>query len=200
MRTCTRWKTRLTDPPPLVLEGVACVRGGRILFEGIDLVLAPGAAAIVSGPNGVGKSSLLRIACGLLRPAAGSVERGTVALADEGLALDRRRTVRTALSYWARLDGGDVDAGLNAMDLTRLADVPVHMLSTGQRRRAGLARAVASGAALWLLDEPANGLDEASLVLLGAAIAAHRGRGRAVLAASHQPLAIPGAVPIALAG
>jgi heme exporter protein A len=80
-----------------------------------------------------------------------------------------------------------------SMGLTRLADVPVRMLSTGQRKRAVLARVIASGAPLWLLDEPANGLDPDGLARLEGAIAAHRAAGGAVLAASHQPLALPGA-------
>lgn len=174
------------------------MRGERLLFEGLNLVLERGEAVVVSGPNGAGKSSLLRIAAGLLRPTAGTCARTTVALADEGPALDRRRTLGAALRFWAGLDGGDADAGMAAMDLSDLADIPVSMLSTGQRRRAGLARAVASGAALWLLDEPSNGLDAASLTLLDAAIARHRSAGGAVLAASHQPMAMAEAASIRL--
>jgi heme exporter protein A len=137
------------------------LRGGRLLFEGIDLRLEHGGAAVVGGPNGVGKSSLLRVAAGLLRFGAGRVERrGTVALSDEGLALDERLTLQQALGFWARLDGSRAEAGMEPMGLLPLADVPVRMLSTGQRKRAGLARVVASGSPLWLLDEPANGLDK----------------------------------------
>lgn len=174
------------------------MRGGRLLFEGIDLVLRPGEAALVTGPNGAGKSSMLRIAAGLLRPAAGTAERGSVALADEAPALDRRLPLAEALRFWARLDGGDADAGMQAMDLGELSQVPVYMLSAGQRRRAGIARAIASGAALWLLDEPTNGLDAASRTRLDAAIARHRAAGGAVLAASHDTLAMPGANTIRL--
>ncbi len=180
------------------MRGIACVRGGRLLFEGVDLVLRPGAAAVVTGPNGAGKSSLLRIAAGLLRPTAGTCARTTVALADEGLSLDRRLALGAALRFWARLDDGGAAAGMTAMALGDLADVPVSMLSTGQRKRAGLARAISSGAALWLLDEPSNGLDAASCALLDAAIARHRDAGGAVLAASHQPLTMPDAASIRL--
>ena len=84
------------------------------------------------------------------------------------------------------------------MGLAPLAGVPVRMLSTGQRKRAALARVMASGAPLWLLDEPANGLDADGLARLEGAIAAHLAGGGAVLAASHQPLALPGAVLVAL--
>ena len=183
----------------LRLEGAACIRGGRLLFEGLDLALGPGDAAIVTGPNGAGKSSLIRIAGGLLRPAAGSVRRsGPAALADETLALDQRQALGAALAFWARLDGGDAAAGMAAMGLSRLAAIPVRMLSTGQRKRAALARAVASGARLWLLDEPANGLDEEGVERLGAALAAHRAGGGAVLAASHQPLPLANPQRLAL--
>ncbi|HZF43071.1 MAG TPA: heme ABC exporter ATP-binding protein CcmA [Sphingomonadaceae bacterium] len=179
--------------PPLMLEGVACIRGGRLLFEGLDLVLAPGEAVVVSGQNGVGKSSLLRLCAGLLPAAAGRVRRGRVALADEALALDPRQPLAAALRYWAVLDGGDADAAMAAMGLADLADVPVRMLSTGQRRRAGLSRAIAARAQLWLLDEPVNGLDADATDRLGAAVARHRAEGGAVLAAAHGPLPIPGA-------
>jgi heme exporter protein A len=175
----------------LRLEGAACVRGGRLLFEGLNLALGPGEAALATGPNGVGKSSLIRLAAGLLRPSAGRVERGgAAALADELLALDLKLTVARALAFWARLDGDDARAGIAAMGLERLADVPVRMLSTGQRKRAALARVVASGAPLWLLDEPANGLDAEGQERLTTAIAAHRAGGGAILAASHQPLGL----------
>ena len=88
----------------LALDGVACVRGGRLLFEGLSLTLAPGAAALARGPNGTGKSSLLRLAAGLLRPAAGSVHRADAALADEHLALDERQ--RLGDGWIAPLGGG----------------------------------------------------------------------------------------------
>ncbi len=183
----------------LALRAVACVRGGRLLFEGLDLALEPGSAALITGPNGAGKSSLIRLAAGLLTAAAGIVERqAAAALADEGLALDPKLSLAGALGFWARLDRADPAAAMAAMGLTALAEVPVRMLSTGQRKRSALARVVASGAPLWLLDEPANGLDGDGQARLEAAIAAHRSGGGAVLAASHQPLALPGAMPVAL--
>ena len=117
----------------LRLEVVTGARGGRLLFAGLDLRLAPGAAAVVTGPNGAGKSSLLRIAAGLLRPAAGRVDRAGAALADEHLALDERRTLRQALDFWARLDGVSAVPGMESMGIGHLGEVPVRMLSTGQR-------------------------------------------------------------------
>ena len=182
----------------LRLQDVACRRGGRLLFEGLRLKLAAGEAAVLTGPNGVGKSSLIRLAAGLLRPASGSVEAERAALADEHLALDERQSLGDALIFWARLDGGDAKSGMTAMGLDRLADVPVRMLSTGQRKRAVLARVIASGAPLWLLDEPGNGLDQDGRDRLAAAMATHRAGGGAVLAATHQPLGLDGAQEVRL--
>jgi heme exporter protein A len=183
----------------LRLEKLACLRGGRLLFEGLNLSLAPGEAAIVAGPNGAGKSSLLRLAAGLLRPVAGRVERGgAAALADDMLALDEKLPLGRALGFWARLDGSASDPGMDAMGILHLRSVPVRMLSTGQRKRAVLARVAASGAPLWLLDEPLNGLDAEGTERLAALIAAHRAGGGAVLAASHQPLGLAGARELVL--
>ncbi len=191
----------MTTAPLLRLEDVACIRGGRLLFEGLSLALEAGDAIVLRGPNGAGKSSLMRIAAGLLRAAAGTAERTVpVALADEAAALDERMTLGRALGFWARLDGASAAAGIDAMGLSRLADVPVRMLSTGQRKRAVLARVVASGAALWLLDEPTNGLDVEGQERLTSAMAAHRGRGGAVLAASHQPLGLDDARELRIKG
>lgn len=181
----------MSGAPLLALENVASTRGGRLLFEGLDLRLAPGEAALLTGPNGTGKSSLIRIAAGLLRPAGGSVVRNaSAALADEALALDQRQTLGQALRFWAGLDGNGAAPAMERLGIARLADVPVRMLSTGQRKRAALARVVASGAGLWLLDEPANGLDEEGQERLAEAMAAHLAEGGAILAASHSPLGL----------
>lgn len=185
----------------IALSDVACVRGGRMLFEGLSLALAAGAAARITGPNGVGKSSLLRIAAGLLTPAAGSVVRdGAVALMAEAGGLDEDLRLRDALAWWARIDGRGtaVDAAMADVGMAERADVPIRLLSTGQRRRALIARTIASGAPIWLLDEPANGLDTASVTLLERLIARHRAGGGIVLIATHLPLEIDGATEVAL--
>ncbi|WP_343527431.1 heme ABC exporter ATP-binding protein CcmA [Sphingomonas sp.] len=188
----------------LSLSDVACARGGRLLFAGLSLTLAAGEAAIVTGPNGIGKSSLLRLAAGLVPPFEGRVEHhGGIALMAEDVALDTDQGLARALLFWAELDGrGDararVAAALAQVGLAALAGIPVRLLSTGQRRRAALARVLASGAALWLLDEPGNGLDAAGLAILEQAMARHRAGGGAVMLATHQMLALPGARAMAL--
>jgi len=170
--------------PLLRFDGVSCRRGGRLLFEGLDIAIGPGDALHLRGPNGSGKSSLIRLAAGLLRADSGTIERSELALADDALALDREMPMRRALEFW----GGRIDEAMVALDLARLAQVPVRLLSTGQAKRATLARVAASGAPLWLFDEPLNGLDSDGIDRLDALISAHLNQGGAVLAASHGPL------------
>jgi heme exporter protein A len=170
--------------PHLRFDDVTCRRGGGLLFEGVSFSLGPGDALHLTGPNGSGKSSLIRLAAGLLGAESGRVECGELALADDALALDRELPLRRALRFW----GGNVDDAMAGLDLTRLAHVPVRLLSTGQAKRATLARVAASGAPLWLLDEPLNGLDSDGVARLETLVAAHLARGGAVLAASHGPL------------
>lgn len=176
----------------LRFESVACMRGDRLLFEGMSFTLSAGEAALVAGPNGTGKSSLIRMAAGLLDPAAGRIDRrGRMGMSDENLALDMTRPLGRALAFWARIDQSKNEAvqkALAALSLDHLAEVPVRLLSTGQRKRAMLARVMASGVPIWLLDEPANGLDTASLELLGGIMQIHLAGGGIILAASHQPL------------
>ncbi|WP_309661754.1 heme ABC exporter ATP-binding protein CcmA [Sphingomonas sp.] len=171
--------------PLLMFNKVTLWRGGRLLFEGLDLTLSPGEALHLTGPNGSGKSSLIRLAAGLLRAEAGRIDRAALALADDALALDRDLPLGRALRFWA----ADVDPAMEAMGLTGLTDVPVRLLSAGQAKRAMLARVASSGASLWLLDEPLNGLDADGVERLDGLLARHRASGGAVLAASHAPLA-----------
>ncbi len=170
--------------PHLSFADVALRRGGRLLFEDMSLALGHGDALQVAGPNGSGKSSLLRLAAGLLAPERGWIERSALALADEHSALDRELTLERALRFW----GGSVDDAMDALGLKHLAGVPVRLLSSGQVKRATLARAAASGAPLWLLDEPLNALDGDGAERLAGLIDRHRLAGGAVLAASHVPL------------
>lgn len=170
----------------LRFEKVTCRRGGRLLFEHLDLVLGAGEALHLTGPNGSGKSSLLRLAAGLLRAESGHIHHGEVALADDAPALDGELPLGRAVAFWDRT--GRRDEAMRAMGLSHLADVPVRLLSSGQLKRATLARVATSAAPLWLLDEPLNALDADGVARLDALVAAHRSAGGAVLAASHGPL------------
>lgn len=177
----------------LEASDLACVRGGRLIFDGIDVRLAPGGTLLVRGSNGAGKSSLLRLLAGLLRPAAGRLHNPfRTAYLGHDNALKPERSLAQELRFWARLD----DAGdrwrdaLDRFDLAALAELPTRILSSGQRRRAALARTWASGAELWLLDEPSVGLDAASIDRLAAACAEHRAAGGLIVAATHVPMGI----------
>lgn len=166
----------------LRFDAVSLRRGGRLLFDKLSLAIGAGEGLHLVGPNGAGKSSLIRLAAGLLRASEGKVERSAVALSDEFLALDRELPLARALAFWG------TEAGMAGMGLTPLADVAVRLLSTGQAKRASLARVASSGAPLWLLDEPLNGLDDDGLARLDALIETHRQSGGGVLVASHRPL------------
>jgi heme exporter protein A len=184
----------------LAARELACRRGDRVLFHGLSLEVRSGEALHVAGVNGIGKSSLLRILAGLLRPFAGEVERhGTVGLIDERPALDPNLPLGSALAFWQRLDGPAEDA-VARLGLSDLLDVPVRYLSTGQRKRASLARLIGQGAQLWLLDEPLNGLDTHAARLTEALAAQHCATGGICVIASHQPFALPGMKRLELSG
>lgn len=188
-------------PDALEAEALACRRGGHVVFERVSLRVAAGGALLLKGPNGAGKSSLLRILAGLLPPAAGTVRnpfRAAWLGHDNALKLDR--TAASELRFWGRLDGNPrVEEALDRFALSMLADLPVRVLSSGQRRRLALARIWQSGARLWLLDEPTVGLDDASVALLARACAEHREGGGLVVAATHLPLGLDDAAMLVLA-
>lgn len=175
------------QPCRLAAYDLACRRGDRLLFKGVSFELTGGEALHLAGPNGIGKSSLMRILAGLLRAYGGHVEHeGALALSDERPALDPHRPLGEALAFWRQIDrSGEARADFGLEDLL---DVPVRYLSTGQRKRAALARLAASGARVWLLDEPLNGLDTHWGASAQAAIEAHRALGGIAVIASHQPL------------
>lgn len=198
----------------LVGQDLACRRGGRLVFTGLGCRLPAGGALLLTGSNGSGKSSLLRLLATLLSPAAGRILWAGAPLPPD-LApyramihylghLDATKpalTPRETLEFWAALHGRalpDPDAALERFGLSALADWPCRWLSAGQRRRLALARLVATPAAIWLLDEPNTALDADASARLAAAIAEHRAGGGRVAIATHQPLALDGAAVIAL--
>jgi len=183
-------------------HALAAERGGRLLFDDVNLALGAGAALVVTGANGAGKSTLLRVLAGLLDPVAGIVTRASrLAYVGHENALKTVATLRSELRFWARLDEAPETALAHAaetFDISPLLDLPVAVLSHGQRRRAALARAAASGAPVWLLDEPDAGLDARSTDRLTQAMAAHRASGGAIVAALHSGLSLPGAAMLRL--
>jgi heme exporter protein A len=186
----------------LTARGLECRRGGRLVFEGLDLALADGEALVLRGPNGSGKSSLLRILAGLLRPAAGVIawagqaidagHRGRLHYVAHSDALKPALSARESLAFAASLAGGTphIDHALAAFGLDRLALLPARFLSAGQHRRAALARLLATPRPLWLLDEPGVGLDRANRERLEEAIQRHRDEGGIVVVATHGDVAL----------
>jgi heme exporter protein A len=184
---------------------VRCVRGGREVFARLDFAVAGGEALAVTGRNGAGKSSLLRLIAGLL-----SAEGGTIRLeggdAERTLAeqchflghrdgLKPSLSVRENLDFWRDFFGGEsglaTEASLDALKIAHLAELPASYLSAGQRRRLALARLVATKRPVWLLDEPTSALDAQAQTLLTALMTQHLQSGGLIVAATHDVLGIP---------
>jgi heme exporter protein A len=181
----------------LSANGLACRRGERLLFRGLSFTLEPGDVLHVTGANGCGKSSLLRILGGLMQPFAGTVSReGAIGLVDERPALDEEMPLGKALKFWREIDA--TPKTLQPTGLDDLLDVPVRYLSTGQRKRAALARLDAQAPPIWLLDEPLNGLDAQAVRNLGALVDAHRRAKGICVLASHIAFPLDGMKGIAL--
>lgn len=172
---------------------LACARGGITLLEGVSFTLHPGAALCLRGPNGIGKTTLLRTIAGL-QPAL----RGAVTLAPDAIAYAAHAdgvkdtlTVAENLAFWAAIHGThDITAATGALDLATLRDRPARELSAGQRRRLGLARLLVTGRPLWVLDEPTVSLDAASVARFAAVVQAHLGQGGMALIATHIDLGL----------
>lgn len=180
------------QPCRLSAHDLACRRGERLLFARLSFTVEAGQALQLSGSNGIGKSSLIRIVAGLLTPFAGRIERtGAAGLLDERPALDPHLPLGRALGFWRGIDGTVADRTTD-LGLADLLDVPVRYLSTGQKKRAALARLIGQQAPVWLLDEPLNGLDSAGVELVEHLTAAHCAAGGIALIASHQPFSMPG--------
>ena len=174
-------------------RGLAVARGGARALEGLDLDLPAERALVVRGPNGIGKTTLLRTIAGLQPPVEGAVEVApdAVAYAAHADGLKTALTVTENLAFWRAVFGGPpLHAALVAFDLVHLADRPAHALSAGQKRRLGLARLAVTGRPLWVLDEPTVSLDAASVALFAAAVRAHLAGGGSALIATHVDLGL----------
>ncbi len=183
----------------LAVKDVSVSRGGRTVTEGVTFTLDPGGWLELRGPNGGGKTSLLRCLAGLARPESGRIEwaeqgdvwpepatRGLCAWLGHLDGLQPHFTVRETLEFWAKAGPGpDVAAAAAALGLERFLETPARRLSAGWRRRTGLARLILLDRPLWLLDEPFSNLDDDGVRLAEAAISAHLARGGAAVAATH---------------
>ncbi len=190
--------TEATGAALLQVEDLAVARGGVTLLDGVSFTLTPGQILILKGPNGVGKTTLLRTVAGLQPPVAGRVgaAEGAIAYAGHLDGVKPTLSVTENLLFWARIFGSPdagVAAALAAFDITALAGRPAQALSAGQRRRLGLARLVVTGRPVWVLDEPTVSLDAASVALFAAAVRAHAAAGGAALLATHVATGLDGA-------
>lgn len=178
----------------LILEALTVARGSRPILGGLSLRLDPGEAVALRGPNGIGKTSLLRTVAGLQPPMAGRVHapRGA-ALAGHDDGLSGALSVAETLRFWAAVWGTHLGGGsaLEAYGLQALADCPASRLSAGERRRLALARLIATGCPLWLMDEPTVSLDPVAQEMLARAIAGHLATGGAVLLSTHPDPGFP---------
>ena len=185
-------------------QDLACTRGDREVFADLAFSLDQGEVLVLSGANGSGKSSLLRLMAGLARPAAGRITWDGDDIAEDLLAHARRLhyvghldafkpalTVAENLTFWAALRNGDaVVPALAHFGIAQLADIPARFLSAGQRRRLALARTLASPASLWLLDEPTVALDANGVAAVHAAIEDHCADGGRCVLSTNVPLSL----------
>lgn len=177
----------------LNVTGLSVARGGIPVLEGLDFALRAGEALILRGPNGVGKTTVLRTVAGLQPPLAGKIglEREAMAYAGHADGIKTTLSVRENLEFWADVFGtGDTGAALVAFDLAALAERAAGALSAGQKRRLGLARMVVTGRPVWVLDEPTVSLDTAAVALFAQAVRAHLAGGGMALMATHIDLGL----------
>lgn len=177
----------------LSVTDLTIMRGGVPVLEHVSFTLAPGAALVLRGPNGIGKTTLLRTITGLQPAAAGSISgaEDRIAYAGHSDGIKLTLTVVENLRFWAAIFGAPgIDAALEAFRLTDLAARPAGALSAGQRRRLGLARLLVTGRPVWVLDEPTVSLDRDAVGLFADAVRAHLGQGGSALIATHIDLGL----------
>lgn len=180
----------------LSVTDLAVARADVPVLEGVGFALAPGEALVLRGPNGIGKTTLLRTVAGLQPPLAGQIAAVPEAMAYAAHAdgVKAVLTVAENLGFWAGVFGQDrVDAALDGMNLRALADRRAANLSAGQKRRLGLARLLVTGRPVWVMDEPTVSLDAASVALFAAAVGRHLAAGGAALIATHIDLGLAAA-------
>ena len=167
-------------------HGLACIRGQTLVFENLSFAVAPGQVVALTGANGSGKTSLLRVMAGLLEPSAGTLgERPPLHWIGADNALKPELTVKQNLAFFS--GGENTIPALEKLGIARLADAPARALSAGQRRRAALARLFLADRPLWLLDEPATGLDDGSAKNLARLVRDHASGGGMAVIATHEP-------------
>jgi heme exporter protein A len=187
----------------LLATDLACIRGGREVLAGVSFTIAAGQALVVLGPNGVGKSSLLRLMAGLVRRTGGTIvlEGGDPELSvpeqahylGHQDALKPSLTVRENLTFWAQMLGAGTSAiaqALTTVGLGSIVDLPAGYLSAGQRRRLSIARLATVKRPIWLLDEPTTALDTGSQAMLAQLMGEHLKGGGLILAAAHGPIGL----------
>ncbi|WP_171207205.1 MULTISPECIES: heme ABC exporter ATP-binding protein CcmA [unclassified Ruegeria] len=177
----------------LKVSDLAIARGGIPVLEGLSFTLHPSAVLILRGPNGIGKTTLLRTLAGLQPALSGQIAgaEDQIAYASHADGIKPTLTVTENLRFWASVFGtADINPALQAFALSDLVDRPAGQLSAGQKRRLGLARMLVTGRPIWILDEPTVSLDQNAVALFATAIRAHLGQGGSALIATHIDLGL----------
>lgn len=181
----------------LTVTDLTISRGGVPVLQGLSFSVAPGQALILRGPNGIGKTTLLRTLAGLQPALSGDVvgAEDQIAYAAHSDGIKPTLTVTENLQFWASVFGtNSIQSALNTFELTDLADRHAGNLSAGQKRRLGLSRLLVTGRPIWVLDEPTVSLDVNAVAMFAAAIRAHLGQGGSAIIATHIDLGLEGTV------